>query len=282
MHACSSVNLNLKEYKFGDAQQSIYSFWIDDLCNVYLETIKPVFKEGYKGADGTKQIAQACLWVALEQGLRLLHPMIPFVTEELWQRLPGRGTLGEHESKSIMIASYPQCNDDFKNLDAEKSMSTTLKVVKGCRSLRASYQIKPKILTKFYVKAGETETDIRSQVDDIMTLGQGQLLEINMEESMLPKSVGIDVIDDQTTLLMDIKGLVDFDAEIKKLEKNLSKTSQPLKNLKSQMDKPDYEHKVSDELKEKNKEKLEGLLKKVDDINEAIANFRKLAEAEKN
>jgi len=281
MHACDSVYSNLKEYKFGDAQQSIYSFWIDDLCNVYLETIKPVFKEDYKGADGAKEMAQTCLWIALEQGLRLLHPMIPFVTEELWQRLPGRGTLGENETKSIMIASYPKCNDGYRNLDAERSMATALTVVKACRSLRASYQIHVKTLTKFYVKAGETEADIRAQSEDIRTLGQGEILEINVDEANLPKSVGIDVIDDQTTLLMDIKGLVDFDTEIKKLEKNLSKTTQPLKNLQNQMAKPDYAEKVSDELKKKNAEKLDGLLKKVNDINEAIENFRKLAEAEK-
>lgn len=281
MYACASVNSNLKEYKFGDAQQSIYSFWIDDLCNVYLETIKPVFKED-KGVGGAKQLAQACLWLALEQGLRLLHPMIPFVSEELWQRLPGRGTLGEDETNSIMIASYPQCIDEYRNLDAERSMATALTVVKACRALRASYQIHFKTLTKFYVKAGETEIDIRAQSDDIKTLGLGEILEINIEESNLPKSVGIDVIDDQTTVLMDIKGLVDFEVEIKKLEKNLGKTSQPLKNLQHQMAKPDYDVKISDELKKKNAEKLEGLLKKVNDINKAIENFRNLAEAEKN
>ena len=80
-----------------------------------------------------------------------------------------------------------------------------------------------------------------------------------MHEDLLPKEVGIDVVDDQTTVLMDIKGLVDYGAEIKKLEKNLKKTMPALQNLEKKMKSAGYEEKASDELKKQNTEKLEGL-----------------------
>ncbi len=281
MVACENVNTSFREYRFGDAQQASYSFWIDDLCDVYLELIKPVvYDKGEANADA-RWGAQATLWVCLETGLRLLHPMIPFVTEELWQRLPGRGTLGSDEKESIMISEYPQVVEEYKNQKVEDGMEVTKKIIRSCRSLRASYQIKNKVLTKFYIKAAADEEVIKAQADDVKTLGQASTVDVNPATSDIPETVGIDVIDDQTTVLMDIKGLVDFEAEIKKLEKNLGKTVPALENLEKKMKSAGYEEKVKDELKKENLEKMEGLQKKVADIKGAIANFQKLALLEK-
>jgi valyl-tRNA synthetase len=207
--------------------------------------------------------------------------MIPFVSEELWQRLPGRGTLGDSEPASIMIAEYPQGNEAYRNAEVEDSMQRTMKIIKACRSLRASYQIANKVQTKFYIKATEGEDVVKAQSDDIKTLGKASTVDVNVDEESLPKQVGIDVVDDQTTVLMDIKGLVDYDAEVKKLEKNLKKTLPALQNLEKKTSADGYEENVSAELKAQNAEKLQGLLTKVANINEAIENFKKLAELEK-
>merc|ERR1712183_1102767 len=125
--------------------------------------------------------AQATLWVALETQLRGLHPMMPFVTEELWQRLPGRGTLGDNEPDTIMHTSYPQCIVSYVNLESEALMETTLKIVKSCRSLRSSYQIKNKDLTKFRLKISQKKDHVYSLIKDIMTLGKASKLEINTD-----------------------------------------------------------------------------------------------------
>jgi valyl-tRNA synthetase len=282
MKTCESVNSYLANYKFGDAQQTSYAFWIDDLCDVYLELIKPVVYDLSESNKPARLAAQTCLWVCLETGLRLLHPMMPFVTEELWQRLPGRETLGDDVPESIMIAKYPECVAEFKNQEAEDAMAVIMKIIKSCRSLRASYNITNKVLTKFYVKIlPESEHVVTNQTNDIITLGKASSVEVNVEESQLPQSVGIDVIDEQTTVLMDIKGLVDYNVEIKKLEKNLSKTMPILTTLEKKMGADGYEEKASDELKAQNLEKLQGLKKKVADITEAIDNFKRLAELEK-
>ena len=277
MNACDTVNSNLKEYKFGDAQRASYAFWMEDLCDVYLELIKPVVYDTSEANADARWAAQASLWVALETGLRLLHPMIPFVTEELWQRLPGRGTLGETEPESIMIAPYPTFNENYKNIEIEESMTKTMSIVRACRSLRASYQIANKTLTKFYIKVADGEEIVRAQSDDIMTLGKGSSIEVNVEEASLPKEVAIDVVDDQTTILMDIKGLVDYGEEIKKLQKKLKKESPLLESLKKKTNADGYEEKVPEALKAKNAEKLDALEKKIGDIQEAIEKFKKLA-----
>jgi valyl-tRNA synthetase len=243
--------------------------------------IKPVIKDTSDENKDSRWAAQATLWIALEAGLRILHPMMPFVTEELWQRLPGRGTLGESETESIMLAKFPLFNEAYSNSESEQSMETTMNIVKACRSLRQQYNIANKVLTHFFVKvaAGKPEDSTKSQIDDIMTLGKASVVDVNVDEDSIPKSVGLIVVDETTTVLMDIKGLVDYAAEIKKLEKQLSKTAHPMEQLDTKMAAPGYEENVSDDIKEKNLENLNGLKKKAADIQEAI---KALEELEKN
>lgn len=283
MACCETVNDCFRNYKFGDAQQAAYSYWMNDLCDVYLELIKPVVYNKSEDNKENRWTAQAALWVSIEAGLRILHPMMPFVTEELWQRLPGRGTLGDSEPESIMLAKFPECNEAYKNLVIEESMETTMKIVRACRSLRQQYNIANKVLTHFFVKVaiGQPEDAAKSQTDDIKTLGKAGTVDINVEEEAIPKSVGIVVVDESTTVLMDIKGLVNYSSEIKKLEKQLSKTIGPLKQLETKMAAPGYHDNVSDDVKATNTERLDGLKKKAADIEEAILNFKNLNEIDK-
>ena len=282
MTCCETVNDSFANYKFGDAQQAAYAYWMNDLCDVYLELIKPVVYNKSDENRDNRWAAQATLWVAIEAGLRILHPMMPFVTEELWQRLPGRGTLGDSEPETIMLAKFPQCIDSYKNLECEESMRTTMNIVRACRSLRQQYSIANMVLVHFFVRtaSGQSEDAVKSQSDDIITLGKASRVDINCDEDSIPKSVGIVVIDEATAVLMDIKGLVDYAAEIEKLEKQLAKTIGPMKQLEAKMAAPGYEGNVSDDIKATNTERLEALKKKIADVEEAISKFKILAALE--
>lgn len=277
MKASEALNEYLSTFRFGDAQRAIYSFWLEDLCDVYLELIKPVVYDKSEENKAKREVAQAALWVALDTGLRLLHPMMPFVTEELWQRLPGRGTLGDKETPSIMIAAYPECIDAYKNEEAEESMANTQKVIKACRSLRQSYNIANKVQTHFYLKAsGATEAAVKAQIDDIKTLGKASAVEINIPDADIPETAGTVIVDDQLTVLMDVKGLVDYKVEIKRLQKNLKSTIPTMQTLVNKMAVDGYEVNAPDALKLANTERLEALQKKKTELEEAIANFEKL------
>jgi valyl-tRNA synthetase len=282
MTAFQCLNTLFCHYKFGDAQMAAYSFWLNDLCDVYLELVKPVVYDSSEENAGARWAAQATLWLSIEGGLRLLHPMMPFVTEELWQRLPGRGKLGPTEAETIMLASYPECRNEYKNLDAEASMAVTMNIVKACRSLRSSYNIHNKVLATFYVKlAPSVEKYASSQVSDIMTLAKATNVYINMNENNIPRAVGIVVVDDLTTVWMDLAGIVDYSSEVKKLEKSLSKTLPFVRTLETKMSAAGYEEKVSEDLKKDNAEKLESHQRKVAELEAAIENFKKLLAMEK-
>ena len=162
--------------QFGLAQQRAYSLWINDICDVYLELIKPVVYDTSPGNADARWASQATLWHSLETGLKILHPMMPFVTEELWQRLPGRGTLGASEPKTIMLAPYPEGDADISNAPVEEGMKAVMAAVGACRSMRTTYNIANKDRPTFYAKcsAARAET-LAKQKSDIETLGKGNL-----------------------------------------------------------------------------------------------------------
>jgi len=278
MKGAEAIDVNFTNYKFGDAQQAGYQLWLNDMCDVYLELIKPIVQSKDDKNQDARWAAQATLWVALETQLRGLHPMMPFITEELWQRLPGRGTLGEAEKTSIMLAEYPVINDSYKNDKIEESMALTLEIVNACRSLRSSYNIQPKDLTHFFIKmTDEAQADAaQSQVDDIMTLGSGSRVDINPPDADIPDAVGTMVVNDSMTVLVDLKGKVDFKTEIGRLTKNLGKAKGPMDQLEKKMATDGYQVNVPEDLKMANDEKLSGLKKKCADIEEAIASFERL------
>ena len=282
MKGTEAIDENFSNYKFGDAQQAGYQLWLNDMCDVYLELIKPTVQSKGDEKKDARWAAQATLWVALETQLRGLHPMMPFITEELWQRLPGRGTLGEDEKPTIMLAKFPEIVDSYKNDKCEESMTLTLEIVKACRSLRASYNIQPKDLTHFFIKMTEGADVVQTQVDDIMTLGSGSQVDINPPDEDIPDSVGTMVVNDTITVLVDLKGKVDFKTEIGRLNKNLKKTKGPMDQLENKMTTDGYQENVPDDLKIANGEKLVGLKKKCADIEEAIVNFERLLTLEDN
>ena len=123
-HAAGATNDAMEKYDFNVATTSVYAFWQYDLCDVFIELVKPVVN----GSDeAAKKSTRDVLWTALEEGLRMLHPFMPFVTEELWQRLPRRAGM----AKSVMIAPYPTRVATREAAGCERTMAFTLEVVKA-------------------------------------------------------------------------------------------------------------------------------------------------------
>ena len=206
---------------------------------------------------------------SLEQGLKILHPMMPFVTEELWQRLPGRGTLGADEPRTIMLAPYPE---------GEENMKIVMGAVTAARSMKTTYNVLPKERPSFFFKAtAEVSEVLALQKDDIETLGKGIL---KIGESP-PKASAIVVVDDSLTMYMDLAGMVDYAKELKKLAKEKGKLESTISSLETKMSKPDYEEKVKQEIKSKNTEALEANKAKLDNVVSAIKNFEEMQAAEK-
>lgn len=107
--AISRTVSSLESYEFSDATTAVYSWWQYQLCDVFIEAIKPYFSSNDTEFASARSHAQDTLWLCLENGLRLLHPFMPYVTEELWQRLPYPKSSTRPES--IMICDYPSVTE---------------------------------------------------------------------------------------------------------------------------------------------------------------------------
>ncbi|XP_030936958.1 valine--tRNA ligase, mitochondrial 1-like isoform X2 [Quercus lobata] len=123
----------LESYKFSDAASTVYSWWQYQLCDVFIEAIKPFFAGSDPKFEIARRFARDTLWLCLDNGLRLLHPFMPYVTEELWQRLPS--SRDQTAMESIMICKYPSIVECWTNERVEYEMDLVDSTVKSLRSL---------------------------------------------------------------------------------------------------------------------------------------------------
>src|SRR4030095_11383568 len=140
------VRKALDGYEFHEAVQMLYHFFWDDFCDWYIELSKADVTSEEAGPQRT--VARTRLLSVLEQALRLLHPFMPYITEELWQQLPGAGkdllhpAYGEAEPM-IMLAAYPESRGDFINEAAEWELQAVIDLITRVRNIRSEMQIKP-------------------------------------------------------------------------------------------------------------------------------------------
>jgi valyl-tRNA synthetase len=128
----------LENFKFYDAANKIYHFIWGEFCDWYIELVKPSLKQG-------NRTSEAVLVDTLDQILRLLHPFMPFITEEIWQHIPSSG-------KSLVVTSFPQARKDLRDEQAEKEMRFLQEAIVGIRTIRAENRIPPKKKVDLYVK----------------------------------------------------------------------------------------------------------------------------------
>ncbi|KAJ0398218.1 hypothetical protein P43SY_006350 [Pythium insidiosum] len=256
-------------YEFGDLTTALYNFWLYDLCDVYLELTKPVMS----GDDAkAKLTAQQTLYICLEYGLRLLHPIMPFVTEELWQRLPGA-----RSAASITVAKYPQPVEGWSNAEVESRMELIKEVIHAARSVRAEYGLANNARPQFFIKCTDEEVKavIEAQLDDFSALAKaGECKALLSEEP--PKGCAMHSVNDKVQIHVLLAGLVDFANEIAKLEKKLAKIQPSIDSLQMKMSKEDYEAKVPEAVRATEATKLEALTKEKEGIANAISGFQRL------
>ncbi|CAN6309542.1 unnamed protein product, partial [Urochloa humidicola] len=132
--ATAKIITSLEAYRFSDATSAIYFWWQYQLCDVFIEAIKPYFSNDPQEFESARAASKDTLWVCLDTGLRLLHPFMPYITEELWQRLPQPKDSCRHDS--IMVSEYPSVVEGRTNDNLENEMNIVLDAVNKIRSLK--------------------------------------------------------------------------------------------------------------------------------------------------
>ncbi|XP_035223704.1 valine--tRNA ligase-like, partial [Stegodyphus dumicola] len=260
--AVESCNNGFETYDFPAATTACYAFWLYDLCDVYLESLKPVFQSEDKTAI---EVSKEMLYTCLDTGLRLLSPFMPFVTEELFQRLPRRrGDTVE----SITVSHYPVPEEyPWKNCDLEKSVSFALDIVHKVRSLRADYNLPKNEKLDLFLRCDDdsTKSSLASLQQSILTLTSSATVMLSDLEG-IPKGCAITTISENCEAHLLLKGHIDINKEISRLEQKQEKLNSQISKLKQATQVPDYENKVPASVRKSHAEKItlaEGELQKV-------------------
>ncbi|XP_044734548.1 valine--tRNA ligase isoform X2 [Chrysoperla carnea] len=265
-NAVETCNNGFKNYDFPTLTQACYDFWLYHLCDFYLEYLKPVFQTG----DAEKiSTAQKVLYRCLDVGLRILSPFMPFITEELYQRLP-RSENYKAQVPSICVAAYPELDvNPFRDEQIEQKFEFIQKIIHSIRSARSDYNILNKNKTEAYVSCSDSNITktIEQFTDVLLTLSSCSKIEINQTP---PIGCAILTISDKCEVHLLLKGLIDPEKELLKLKKKQEYLEATKSKLNKSMSAGDYEVKVPVEVREAEKKKLEQTDGELERLNAAM------------
>ena len=211
--------------RFHEAVQSIYQFFWNDFCDWYIEWVKPELISTNKERTA---IAWKNLFSSFETALRLLHPVMPFLTEELWHQLPRRPG-----AKSIALEAYPEAHDAWRNAAALEEFQLVQEVIKSMRAIRADMKLDPK--KRIAAEFSSTDADIRETIaanlDGILRLGS--LTDLTITQGKLPQTGGL-----RSTSLFDVKiaETIDVAAELARLRKEEERLTRDIASKERQLD----------------------------------------------
>ena len=219
--AAAEVNAALTAREFSQATKIAYEYWLYQLCDVYIENSKTIIQDGTPlEQDSAKQT----LYTALEGGLTLLHPFMPFLTEELWQRIPRRP---KDECPSIMGAAYPEYLEELDDPASEEAYELILAVSKAIRSLAAEYAIKSSASVYVQLFTVRALFTCEAQLPSMRTLigkpMQGGSIELLAGGDAKPAGCVTQAVNADAACHLLVKGHVDFDGELLKLTTRLTK-----------------------------------------------------------
>jgi valyl-tRNA synthetase len=212
------ANEDIEKFRYHEAANHLYHFFWDDFCDWYIELKKPTFQEGSGLTPEWKNML-----AALERALRLLHPLMPFITEELWQRLTSEI---KDRPKSIALAAYPQPKNEWRDPDANHRVKLLQEVVAAVRNLRAETNIAPKTELEgtVYAHTSQGSEVIAQQSDTIFRLAS---VKLETKEGKAPEGKAMHHEAD-FDLMLQLP-----EAEISTLRDRLTKQLEPLEKAKA-------------------------------------------------
>ncbi|WP_315289196.1 valine--tRNA ligase [Leptotrichia massiliensis] len=256
--ASKLINENMEKYELDAAAKLAYEFFRGDFCDWYVEIAKTRVY-GQEGSD--KVVAQWVLRHVLDKGLKMLHPFMPFITEEIWQKLQ----TGE---ETIMLSDFPKEEKEFINIEAEKEFDYLKEIISAIRNIRGEANVSPsKKIEVIFKTADENARNILQNNAKILDkLANVEKYEFNVE---IPKLVGFRLVD-TTEIFVPLAELIDLDKEIEKLEKNIEKTQVELDKVLKKLSNQNFVAKAKPEAVEKERRIKEELENKIAKFKESM------------
>ncbi|WP_064092519.1 valine--tRNA ligase [Rossellomorea aquimaris] len=251
-------------YEFGEVGRALYNFIWDDFCDWYIEMAKlPLYGED----EAAKKTTRSILAYVLDNTMRLLHPFMPFITEEIWQNLP-------HQGESITVASWPSVNEDLSDQAAAEEMKLLVDIIRAVRNVRAEVNTPMSKQIKLMLKAKD------EKILSILEKNQGYIerfcnpekLEMGIdlktpEKAMTAVVTGVD-------LFLPLAGLINIEEEIARLEKELEKWTKEVSRVQGKLNNEKFVSKAPQKVVDEEKAKEKDYLEKQATVKERIQELK--------
>jgi valyl-tRNA synthetase len=259
----AEVCTGLDEYRFNDASAAVYQFVWHELCDWYLELSKPVLY-GPKDAAG-RRAAQQTLLTVLTTSLKLLHPFMPFLTEEIWQTLVADGS-------SVMVSAFPAADESAFDQDAEQQMVQIMEVITRIRNIRGEMNVAPSL--KLRVTLTAPAEALRNSLEKgrvpIVNLANLESLEIAGDMATDPKGAATAVAG-PVHIYVFLAGVIDVEGEKGRLNREIAKVEKEMAGVLKKLANPDFLAKAAEAIVKKEQEKARAFGEKKAALEAALA-----------
>jgi valyl-tRNA synthetase len=266
-----TMNEALAKREFSRATQAVHNYWQYELCDIYIENSKSIIREG---TPEEKQSAIDTLYTALEAALTMIHPFMPFLTEELWQRLPRRPS---DTTKSVVVASYPQYDSALDDPTSERAYELLNGCAKAIRSLFAEYGIKENGKAFVQPLNAEAQATATAESAAIKSLAGKAIAELSLlgPEDSIPPACAVYPVSVAVAVFVQLpKENVDADAEIKRTKAKLAKAVDAVRAQEKEITSLGAD--VAGEVREKSEARLRDVRNEQRMFEESIVRFETL------
>ncbi|HIL30767.1 MAG TPA: valine--tRNA ligase [Dehalococcoidia bacterium] len=259
------VNESLRNFELGDAQQKLYDFFWNDYCDWYIEMAKLRLRSG-EGRSPSRTLVHV-----LERTLRLLHPFMPFITEEIWQnlrsKLPGEGSSVE----SIMIAEYPTADEPRSDAQAEEEIGLVMQAIRAVRNTRAQLRIPAGQRLEAQFEVNGMHGPIEEEAEVIRVLSRVDPLHIVADSSSGNDLLkGVTLVVNPLIIHLPLEGVVDLSAEAERLRTELDECVQNMNRVENLVSNPNFLQKAKPEVVETEQARLQDLKERQQHLNEIL------------
>lgn len=252
------------KYEFGEVGRILYNFIWDDFCDWYIEMAKlPLYGED----EAAKKTTRSILAYVLDNTMRLLHPFMPFITEEIWQSLP-------HEGESITVAKWPEVSPELSDKEAANDMRLLVDIIRAVRNIRAEVNTPMSKQVKLFIKA--KDENIQSQLEKnrayVERFCNPSELVISTEVSLDEKAMTAVVTGAE--LILPLEGLINIEEEIARLEKEYDKLNKEVERVQKKLNNQGFIAKAPAKVVEEERAKEQDYVEKREAVQSRIAELR--------
>ncbi|MAZ90195.1 MAG: valine--tRNA ligase [Cellvibrionaceae bacterium] len=261
-------------YRLDLASQALYDFIWNEYCSWYLELSKPVLTSDESSAAQKKGTRRTLIRV-LEETLRLAHPLMPFITEEIWQRVKDLAGV-DNEAKTIMLAKLPECDDSLIDDQAVTDVEWIKGVIEGVRNIRGEMNISPaKAIPVFFANGSDNDKRcLESNRQFLIRLASLENITwLNDGEEAPMSATGL--VDDME-ILVPMAGLIDVDAETARLNKEIDRIKKDVVRVEGKLNNPKFVDKAPADVVQKEKDKLTEMSGALSKLEEQVAKLATL------